>query len=158
MLSPLGNTSTTPTGLTSGSVIVLENIYYDFNKSYIRTGAARELDELLALMRQHPSMKIELGSHTDARGSNQYNQRLSDRRAASAKEYLVSRGIAGSRIAALGFGEGNLRNKCSDGVNCSEEEHQYNRRTEVRVTAIDTPLDVRYEDSGPKVIDRRNKN
>jgi len=162
MLSPLGRNTTgsTPStgGLTSGSVIILENIYYDFNKSYIRSGAARELDELLGLMRQYPSMNIELGSHTDSRGSSAYNQRLSDKRAASAKEYLISRGIAGSRVVARGFGEKQLRNNCADAANCTEEEHQYNRRTEVRVTSINSPLDVRYQDSGPEVIDRMNKN
>lgn len=160
LLSPLiGSTSAPSPGLSSGSVIVLENIYYDFNKSFIRSGAARELDELLALMRQYPSMKIELGSHTDSRGSTKYNQRLSNKRANSAKEYLISRGIAANRIQARGYGEDQIRNQCSDGTNCSEEEHQYNRRTEVKVTYIDAPLDVRYQDSGPEVIDRmKNKN
>ncbi|MEM8909299.1 MAG: OmpA family protein, partial [Bacteroidota bacterium] len=135
---------------------VLENIYYDFNKSYIRSGAARELDELLALMKQYPSMKIELGSHTDSRGSNAYNQTLSDKRAKSAKEYLVSKGVASNRITTKGYGETQLRNQCGDLSNCTEEDHQYNRRTEVKITAIDAPLDVRYNDRRPAVIDRKN--
>jgi len=71
---------------------------------------------------------------------------------------LISRGIAGSRVVARGFGEKQLRNNCADAANCTEEEHQYNRRTEVRVTSINSPLDVRYQDSGPEVIDRMNKN
>lgn len=139
-----------------GSVIVLENIYYDFNKSYIRKGAARELDELLLILRNYPSMEIELGSHTDSRGENAYNQRLSSKRAESAKEYLVARGIEANRIKAVGFGESLLRNGCKDGVNCSEEEHQYNRRTEVKVINLDSPVQVKYDDKGPEVIDRKN--
>ena len=142
--------------ITTGSVIVLENIYYDFNKSAIRTGAAVELDELIAIMKQYPSMNIELSSHTDSRGTSRYNQRLSQKRAESAKQYLVTRGIVSQRIVAVGNGEANLRNRCDDGVDCSEEEHQYNRRTEVRVTRIDNPVSIQYGDNGPEVIDRKN--
>ena len=145
-----------PTGMSrgvlkEGTLIVLENIYYDFNKSHIRVGAARELDDLITLMQQNPSMRIELGSHTDSRGSDAYNQQLSDRRADSAKQYLVSKGIDSSRVRAVGFGEAQLRNSCVDGVNCSEEDHQYNRRTQVKVIG----LDVQYEDKGPEVIDQK---
>lgn len=154
-----------PTAVTStpvapvygaGTVIVLDKIYYDFNKSAIRTGAARELDALYNLMLSYPSMAIELGSHTDSRGSSSYNQTLSQRRAESAKRYLTTRGIASSRITAVGFGESQPRNQCADGTNCSEEEHQYNRRTEVRVKQIDQNIQVQYGDRGPEVIDRMN--
>ncbi len=131
--------------ISKGSVIVLENIYYDFNKSSIRSGAARELDHLLGIMQRYPVMQIELGSHTDSRGSNDYNERLSLARAQSAKAYLVARGIAQERIRAVGYGESQLRNNCSDGVRCAETEHQYNRRTEVKVLSIDKEIGVRYK-------------
>ncbi len=135
--------------LHTGSVIVLENIYYDFDKSAIRSGAARELDALATLMKQYPEMTIELTSHTDSRGSTRYNQELSEKRAASAKQYLVSKGIEASRINAKGMGESQIRNRCTDGVKCSEKEHQYNRRTEVRIIRLGAPLEVRYSEGNP---------
>ena len=139
-----------------GTVIVLENIYYDFNKSHIRSGAARELDELLTMMRQYPTMNIELISHTDSRGDSNYNLNLSQRRAESAKQYLVARGISSARVRAVGYGESQPRNQCVDGTTCSEEEHQYNRRTEVKVTSISDGVNVRYNNNAPEVIDRKN--
>lgn len=144
------------TVLGAGSTIVLDKIYYDFNKSSIRKGAARELEGLSSIMKSYPSMEIELMSHTDSRGTTEYNMNLSRRRAESAKRYLVSRGVEARRIVALGMGESQPRNGCSDGVACNEEEHQYNRRTEVRVVRINESVEVRYGDSGPEVIDRRN--
>ncbi|MFK7806434.1 MAG: OmpA family protein [Saprospiraceae bacterium] len=141
--------------ITAGSTIVLENIYYDFNKSYIRKGAAVELDELRGLMLKYKSMTIELSAHTDSRGAAEYNQELSTKRAISAKEYLVSRGIASDRITAVGYGESNLRNGCVDGQQCSETEHQYNRRTEVKILQLDADVNVQYFDHGPERIDRK---
>jgi len=130
--------------LEEGSTIVLENIYYDFNKSAIRAGAAEELDALVALMLQYPSMEIELTAHTDARGGNAYNRALSRERAHSAKAYLSRKGINAARIQAFGMGEVAIRNHCINGVKCSDEEHQYNRRTEVRVTKLSENVGVRY--------------
>ena len=129
--------------IEKGTVIVLENIYYDFNKSAIRSGAARELDHLLSIMQRYASMSIELGSHTDSRGQAAYNQKLSQQRAESAKAYLVARGIAPERIQAIGYGESQLRNQCQDGVRCSEAQHQYNRRTEVKVLTIEDGIEVK---------------
>ena len=124
----------------------------------IRQGAAQELDALVSLMQQYPSMEVELASHTDSRGKSEYNQKLSAARAESAKGYLMARGISGGRITARGAGESQLRNRCVDGVNCSEEEHQYNRRTEVRITKIDeTAVKVQYGDKGPEVINGKNE-
>ena len=159
MLSPISGNPGTPytaPGIVEGSTIILENIYYDFNKSFIRKGAAVELDELRILMATYPSMTIELSSHTDSRGGTDYNRSLSQKRAASAKEYLVARGIAGNRITTRGLGESQLRNGCANGVNCTEEEHQYNRRTEVKVISINEKVNVQYHDHGPETIDRRN--
>ncbi len=130
--------------LEEGSTIVLENIYYDFNKSAIRAGAAEELDALVTLMLQYPSMEIELTAHTDARGDNAYNRALSRERAHSAKAYLSRKGIDVTRIQAFGMGEVAIRNHCTNGVKCSDEEHQYNRRTEVRVTKLSENVGVRY--------------
>lgn len=128
-----------------GSVIVLENIYYDFNKSAIRSGEARELEGLASLMEQYPSMKIDLIAHTDSRGTAEYNMDLSMQRAESAKLFLVNRGIRADRINAFGYGETQPRNGCVDGVRCKEKEYQYNRRTEVRVTDLNDEVDVRYK-------------
>ena len=134
----------------------MNNIYYDFDKSFIRKGAARELDELFIVLNMYPSIRVELSSHTDSRGNDAYNLKLSQKRADSAKEYLVSRGIDADRIEAVGYGETQLRNECTDNANCSEAEHQFNRRTEVKVLKIDEPVRVQYKDYGPDVIDPKN--
>ena len=116
-----------------GDKFVLENIYYDFDKHFIRKDAALILDKLVATMRDNPTLKIELSSHTDSRGTKKYNEDLSSRRAKAAVEYIISRGIARDRLVAKGYGENRLVNKCSDGVSCTPAEHQANRRTEVEI-------------------------
>jgi outer membrane protein OmpA-like peptidoglycan-associated protein len=109
----------------------LETIYFDLDKSNIRPDAAIELDKVVALMNRYPGMVIRLESHTDSRADDRYNIRLSNRRAKSTYQYIISHGINANRIEKYeGFGESQLVNKCSNGVNCSEEEHQLNRRTE----------------------------
>ncbi|RDC56609.1 flagellar motor protein MotB [Pedobacter chinensis] len=113
--------------------IRLENIYYDFDKSNIRADAAIELDKLVKIMKDNPTIWIELGSHTDSRGNDQYNQWLSQSRANSAVQYIIDRGINKNRITAKGYGERELLNKCSNGVKCSEADHQLNRRTEFKI-------------------------
>lgn len=115
--------------LTIGKTITLENIYYDFDKHAIRKDAAEVLDLLVGVLRDNPQMKIELGSHTDSRGPDEYNQLLSQRRAQSAVDYLVQHGISRSRLTAKGYGESQLVNRCKNGVACSIQEHQENRRT-----------------------------
>ncbi len=129
-----------------GSVIVLEHLYYDYNKATLRPGAANELDVVYDLLKKYPTMEIELGAHTDCRGSDKFNQRLSESRASAAKNYLVSRGVQPARVTAVGYGETLLRNHCTEGVNCSEEQHQYNRRTEILITTLDEPVEIRYEE------------
>ncbi len=137
-----------------GSIIELKNIFYDFDKSYIREDAISELDKVVDLLKTYPSMRIELGSHTDARASKSYNQSLSQRRANSAVEYIASRGIARYRIVAMGYGENVLKNHCGDKVVCPEEAHQRNRRTEIKVLEFDDrKIDVRYIDNAPRIID-----
>ncbi|MDX1829047.1 MAG: OmpA family protein [Lutibacter sp.] len=115
-------------------LINLNTIYFDFDKYNIRPDAAVELDKVVAYMKKYPTLKVEVGSHTDSRGSFKYNEKLSEKRAESTVEYIVSKGIDSSRITAKGYGERNLVNKCSDGVKCIEEEHQLNRRTEFVIT------------------------
>ncbi|WP_181306665.1 OmpA family protein [Rufibacter sp. XAAS-G3-1] len=113
--------------------IAVENIYYDLDKWNIRPDAALELDKLVRMLKDNPSIKIELGSHTDSREGHGYNQILSERRAQSAVEYLVSQGIARNRLTWKGYGETKLKNRCADGVECTEDEHQMNRRTEFKI-------------------------
>lgn len=112
------------------------NVLYDLGKWNIREDAAIELDDMVQFLMDNPKIRIELGSHTDARGSNSSNQTLSQKRAESAVNYMVERGINEERMTAKGYGETRLKNKCADGVRCSEEEHQANRRTEVTIVAM----------------------
>lgn len=113
--------------------IVLENIYYEFDESFITDVAAVELDKLVKIMEDNPQISIELSSHTDARGDNDYNQELSQRRAESAVRYLVENGIAPGRITAKGYGEEQLIIKNA----LTEEQHEVNRRTEFKVVRVD---------------------
>ncbi|HFA49171.1 MAG TPA: hypothetical protein ENJ95_09155 [Bacteroidetes bacterium] len=128
-----------------GEVIKLEDVYYDYDKFYIRSDAAAELDKVVNFMRKYPSLELELRSHTDSRGSYEYNRKLSQNRAQAAVDYIISRGISSSRIVAAGYGESQLVNHCADGVPCSEAEHQENRRTEIKVTKFNEK-GVRVED------------
>lgn len=116
--------------------IQIENIYYDLAKWNIREDAAEELDKLLVTLKDNPSIIVELGSHTDARGKDKYNLDLSQKRAESAVEYLVGNGIDSSRISAKGYGETKLVNGCRNGIKCSERRHQKNRRTELKITGF----------------------
>jgi len=116
----------------------VQHIYYDLDKSYIRPDAALELDKIVALMYQNPGIQIELGSHTDSRGSDDYNLDLSERRAQAAVDYIISKGIPRDRITARGYGETQLVNSCSNGVSCSDAEHQQNRRTEFKIIGYST--------------------
>lgn len=116
-----------------GETVVFDNIYYDYNSSKIKDGAAAELDALVQAMKSYPQMRVLLSAHTDSRGPHSYNQQLSEKRAISAMRYLERNGIDASRIETIGYGESKLRNHCIDNVNCTEAEHQYNRRTEVKI-------------------------
>jgi outer membrane protein OmpA-like peptidoglycan-associated protein len=113
--------------------IKLENIYYDFDLWNIRPEGKIELDKLVKYMKEHPELPVELGSHTDCRGSDYYNEWLAERRSESCVKYVKKMGIPSDKIIAKGFGEKQLYNKCADGVKCSEAEHQENRRTELKI-------------------------
>lgn len=149
-LQPANGDEVVKKPIKEGSVILLENIYYDFNQYIIRKGAAEELDALAQLMKQYPSMEVELVAHTDSRGNDQYNLELSLKRAESAMRYLIQKGIKQRRIKAMGLGETQIRNRCADDVECTDEEQQYNRRTEVKVLRIDEPVKVQYGEGNPK--------
>jgi len=116
-----------------GAVIVFDNIYYDYNSFVLTQGAKTELDELAKIMLDNANLKIQLSAHTDSRGKSDYNLQLSEKRALSAKNYLVTRGISPQSIQAVGYGESKLRNHCKDKIFCTEAEHIYNRRTEVKI-------------------------
>ncbi|GAB3659144.1 OmpA family protein [Echinicola sediminis] len=116
-----------------GKTLEIENIYYDFDKWEIREDAAKELDKLVKVLNDNPTLKIELNSHTDSRGADKYNQLLSEKRAQSAVDYIIKSGISSGRIVAKGYGESRLLNACEDGVECEEEQHQQNRRTEFTI-------------------------
>lgn len=116
-----------------GDVVKLDHIYYDLGKWDLRDEGKAELDKLVEYLAENPTVKIELSSHTDSRNSSTSNQKLSQKRAESCVNYLISKGIAKDRMIAKGYGETKLVNGCKDGVTCTEEEHQQNRRTEVKI-------------------------
>lgn len=111
-------------------------IYFDLDKWNIRPDAALELAKILDVLNEYPSMKIDIRSHTDSRQTHKYNEQLSDRRAKSTMAWLVKNGIDKSRLTAKGYGETQLVNKCADNVECSEEDHQLNRRSEFIITDL----------------------
>ncbi len=116
--------------------IVINPIYFDLNKSNIRTDAAYELENIVVVLRTHPKMTIKIESHSDSRGRAAYNEKLSDRRAKSTRDYLFSRGIETQRIeSAIGYGESQPLNKCVDGVKCTNAEYDVNRRSKFIITS-----------------------
>lgn len=129
--------------LCKGDVVKMDNIYFDRGKHDIRPDAANELVKVLPLLNKYPGMRIELRSHTDCRASDAYNLALSDRRAKASASFLVSKGIAANRIVGKGYGETLLLNKCDDGIECTEEEHQINRRTEFKILTMGTALKIK---------------
>jgi outer membrane protein OmpA-like peptidoglycan-associated protein len=120
----------------------IKDLYYDYDKSAIRADAAMVLDRLVSFLNEYPNIKVELGSHTDARGSDSYNKVLSQSRANAAVAYIVSKGINKNRITAKGYGESQLRNQCRNNVSCTEEAHQLNRRTEIKIPSMSVKENV----------------
>ncbi len=117
-------------GTDLGVLLDLNPIYFDLNKSNIRPDAALELQKVLDYMKQFQDISIAIGSHTDSRGSDSYNRNLSERRAKSTMQWLVANGIDAKRLSSQGFGESKLLNNCSNGVKCSNAQHDVNRRSE----------------------------
>lgn len=123
-------------------VIALEHIYYDYNSAVIRPDAALELDKVITLLKANPVLLMELGSHTDSKGQKRDNRKLSQARADAALAYIVKNGeIAFERLSAKGYGESQIVNRCVDDVDCTDKEHQENRRTELKI--------IGYADSDP---------
>lgn len=118
-----------------GMVFEIKDIYYDYNKSDLRPESMAELDKLAEFLKAN-DIKVELSSHTDSRGNDSYNMKLSQARAKSCVDYLISKGVKPESIIAKGYGESRLVNGCTNGAKCSEEEHQANRRTEVKILKI----------------------
>jgi outer membrane protein OmpA-like peptidoglycan-associated protein len=117
-----------------GSNGFLVNLYYDFNSANLRPESLPELAKLLKTLRENPEFTVEIASHTDARGSDEYNLQLSQQRANAVVAWLETKDIPASRLSAKGYGESKLVNRCGNGINCSENEHQLNRRTEFLIT------------------------
>ena len=128
------------TGIEVGSVIVLKNIFYDYNKATLRDASKNELDRLTKLLVENPTIKIELSAHTDSRGSDSYNEKLSQRRAQSCVDYLIEKGISTERLVSKGYGETQLIKTDEDISKLKFEDekeaaHQENRRTEFKIIA-----------------------
>ncbi|MFH7000988.1 OmpA family protein [Flavobacterium bizetiae] len=113
-----------------GKCFGIKMIYFDLDKSNIRMEAALDLEKILDVLNNNPTMKLDIRSHTDSRATHTYNQALSNRRAKSTIDWLVKNGVAKNRLTGKGYGETQLVKRCSDGVPCTEEEHQMNRRSE----------------------------
>ncbi len=128
--------------ITINQAIELKNILYDFDDDKILPDAEKDLMVLLDLMNKYPEMKIQLNSHTDAQGKDKYNQELSQRRASSAKRWLIKNGIDVRRIRAVGKGETEIRNECVNGVKCDDDQHRFNRRTEFVILEGPTTIQV----------------
>ena len=116
--------------------LILEDIFFSFGEDQIRSDARSVLDDLVRILRENPDLAIELSAHTDSRGSQRANERLSRNRARNMVKYLTLQGIEASRLLPIGSGEGSLRNHCGDGIVCSDQEHQENRRIEMKTARI----------------------
>lgn len=130
--------------VSTGKVITLKGIYYDYDSYALRSEAKVELDKIVQTMNEYPSLEIRLGAHTDSRGNDTSNMNLSQNRANAATKYIISKGVAPHRVRAAGYGESQLKNHCSNGVECSDSEHQMNRRTEVTI--------LKYNQNGSAII------
>jgi outer membrane protein OmpA-like peptidoglycan-associated protein len=122
--------------LADKKLLDIPMIFFDLDQSYIRKDAAFELEKVLAIMNEYPEMKVDVRCHTDSRQTSDYNMKLSDRRAKSTIAWLIKNGIDKSRLSGRGYGESQLINNCADGVNCSEQEHQANRRSEFVIVSM----------------------
>ncbi|MDC8003365.1 OmpA family protein [Aureisphaera galaxeae] len=124
-------------GTDIGPLLNLSPIYFDFDKDIIKRISEMELAKVVSYMKDNPNISLEVGSHTDSRGSDTYNQRLSEMRAAATVRYIIAQGIDSNRISSKGYGESRLLNACSNGVDCSEDDHSINRRSEFVIVKIE---------------------
>lgn len=119
-----------------GVLFEVKPIYYEVNSYELTRHSKEELDRVAIVLRDNPGLRVQLGSHTDSRGSNELNQGLSTARAKSVYDYLVKKGVQAKGLSYKGFGESKIINKCFDGVNCTDEEHALNRRTEYIISGL----------------------
>jgi peptidoglycan-associated lipoprotein len=122
-------------------MLVIPNIYYDYDKSTLRPESMAVLDSITVFFKENPDLTVELGSHTDSRGSDEYNLKLSQARAQSAVDYLISKGVPAETLKAKGYGETLPVNQCTNGAKCSEEEFQLNRRTTFKILSAKINLE-----------------
>ncbi len=115
------------------SLTIVENVYYNYGEAKILPEAAKTLDKVINIMKNDPSLVIDMSAHTDSRSTVEFNLKLSEQRAKAAVDYIVKGGVTKDRISGKGYGESRLINKCADGVECTEEEHGKNRRTEFKI-------------------------
>jgi outer membrane protein OmpA-like peptidoglycan-associated protein len=127
--------------LEEGMVLELYHVYFDLDKYKIRPDGFSDLVVLYELLKKYPEMVGELSGHTDCRNTHKYNETLSFNRAKAAREFLLNLGINENRILIAGYGETRLKNHCADGVKCSEEDHQRNRRVEFKVIHLGKTLE-----------------
>jgi outer membrane protein OmpA-like peptidoglycan-associated protein len=122
--------------IRSGESYQINNIVYEAGKTELTAAAKKSLDDVFQFLKENPYLKIEIASHTDSKGDAKINETLSQKRAEVVVKYLNDKGIKKERLEAKGYGESQLMNECRDGVNCSEEKHKKNRRTEFTVTGL----------------------
>lgn len=123
-------------GTDLAKTVDIPMIFFDLDKSIIREDAAIELEKILSIMQQNPLMIVDIRSHTDSRQTAKYNEGLSNRRAKATMDWLIKNGIEANRLTSKGYGESQLLNRCADGVECTEEEHQANRRSEFIIVSM----------------------
>jgi outer membrane protein OmpA-like peptidoglycan-associated protein len=122
--------------LQKGERFVFRNIYFDYNKADITKSSEAELDKISNFLASHPDVEVEISAHTDTRGNDQFNMKLSQIRALAAVKYLISKGISAKRMQAKGYGEFQPINNCVNGRYCTEAEHAQNRRIEMKITKV----------------------
>lgn len=118
------------------AITIIENLYYAYGDFKIDDAGQNILDKVITVLNSNKNLNIELSSHTDSRSTDSYNLGLSQKRAKAAVDYLISKGISKARLKAIGYGESRLLNNCKSDVNCSEEEHAKNRRTEFKIVEL----------------------
>jgi outer membrane protein OmpA-like peptidoglycan-associated protein len=132
-------------------MVAIPNIYYDYDKATLRPESQLVLDSILVFFKENPDLTVEIGSHTDSRGSDAYNLKLSQARAQSVVDYLISKAIPVGRLLAKGYGETKPVNSCTNGAKCTEEEFQKNRRTTFRV--VSAKLTIESEEPQNIIVD-----
>ena len=122
--------------LQVGTKFDIADIFFAYDSDKLLPESYPKLDELVKAMKKYPKAKVELSAHTDARGKDAYNKNLSQRRAQSTVDYLISQGIPTKQFTAVGYGEEQIRNHCKNGVRCTDKEHEYNRRVQFKVLDV----------------------